>query len=73
VVFGHSHSLYTPTRGFRIDALLAEAHQLNFTADEILKMVRDRKTAMDDTTAESAEARKKQTGRKGERNGTDSG
>lgn len=29
----------------RIDALLAEAHQLNFTAEEILKMVRDRKTA----------------------------
>lgn len=43
----------------RIDALLAEAHQLNFTADEILKMVRDRKTAMDETTAEPIEAKKK--------------
>jgi len=43
----------------RIDALLAEAHQLNFTADELLKMVRDRKTAMDETTAEPIEAKKK--------------
>ena len=32
----------------RIDALLAEAHQLNFTADEILRMVRERRAAMDD-------------------------
>lgn len=31
----------------RIDALLAEAHQLNFTADEILRMVRERKVVMD--------------------------
>ena len=31
----------------RIDALLAEAHQLNFSADDILRMVRDRKAAMD--------------------------
>jgi GntR family transcriptional regulator len=31
----------------RIDALLAEAHQLNFTADDILRMVRERKSAMD--------------------------
>src|SRR3954447_21033840 len=31
----------------RIDALLAEAHQLNFSADDILRMVRERKTAMD--------------------------
>jgi len=43
----------------RIDALLAEAHQLNFTAEEILRMVRDRKTAMHETTAESIEAKKK--------------
>jgi len=43
----------------RIDALLAEAHQLNFTAEELLKMVRDRKTAMDETTAEPIEAKKK--------------
>src|SRR6185503_13949431 len=42
----------------RIDALLAEAHQLNFTADEILRMVRERKAAMDDTTAESADVKK---------------
>ena len=40
----------------RIDALLAEAHQLNFTADDILRMVRERKAAMDPgTTAEPAE------------------
>ena len=31
----------------RIDALLAEAHQLNFTADDILRMVRERHAAMD--------------------------
>jgi GntR family transcriptional regulator len=31
----------------RIDSLLAEAHQLNFTADDILRMVRERKAAMD--------------------------
>src|SRR6187200_462124 len=43
----------------RIDALLAEAHQLNFTADEILRMVRERRTAMDESTAEPAEANKK--------------
>jgi GntR family transcriptional regulator len=30
----------------RIDALRAEAHQLNFTADDILRMVRERKAAM---------------------------
>jgi GntR family transcriptional regulator len=42
----------------RIDALLAEAHQLNFTADDILRMVRDRKAAMDENTAETAEHKK---------------
>jgi len=30
----------------RIDALLAEAHQLNFSAEEILRMVRERKAEM---------------------------
>ena len=43
----------------RIDALLAEAHQLNFSAEEILRMLRERKAAMDDTTAEPVEAKKK--------------
>lgn len=44
----------------RIDALLAEAHQLNFTDDDILRMLRERRAAMDaETHAESAEARKK--------------
>jgi GntR family transcriptional regulator len=42
----------------RIDGLLAEAHQLNFTADDILRMVRDRKAAMDETSVESAEVKK---------------
>jgi GntR family transcriptional regulator len=32
----------------RIDALLAEAHQLNFTTDDILRIVRERKAAMDE-------------------------
>jgi GntR family transcriptional regulator len=42
----------------RIDGLLAEAHQLNFTADDILRMVRERKAAMEETSAEPAEAKK---------------
>lgn len=42
----------------RIDALLAEAHQLNFTADDILRMVRERKAEMDETTAEPTEVKK---------------
>jgi GntR family transcriptional regulator len=42
----------------RIDALLAEAHQLSFSMEDVLKMVRERKTAMDESSAESAEARK---------------
>ena len=42
----------------RIDALLAEAHQLNFAADDILRMVRERKTAMDaEATAELSEVK----------------
>lgn len=42
----------------RIDALLAEAHQLNFSADEILKMVRERREAMDEAGAEMSETKK---------------
>jgi GntR family transcriptional regulator len=42
----------------RIDALLAEAHQLNFTTDDILRMVRERKAAMDETTAEPADVKR---------------
>src|SRR4029434_2795320 len=43
----------------RIDTLLAEAHQLNFTADDILRMVRERRAAMDPrTTAEPADVEK---------------
>ena len=39
----------------RVDALLAEAHQLNFTAEDVLRTVRERKAAMDSgTTAEPA-------------------
>lgn len=42
----------------RIDGLLAEAYQLNFTADDILQMVRERKEAMDGASAEPAEMKK---------------
>ncbi len=42
----------------RIDALLTEAHQLNFTADDILRLVRERKAAMDENTSEPAEVKK---------------
>jgi GntR family transcriptional regulator len=42
----------------RIDGLLAEAHQLNFTTDDILRMVRERKAVMDETTPEPAEIKK---------------
>jgi GntR family transcriptional regulator len=40
----------------RIDALLAEGYQLNFSADDILRMVRDRKGAME--SAEPADVEK---------------
>ena len=44
----------------RIDALLAEAHQLNFSGDDILRMLRDRRAAMDaEADAEPAEVKKK--------------
>jgi len=43
----------------RIDALLAEAHQLNFTADDILRIVRERRAAMEsETSAEPTAGRK---------------
>jgi len=42
----------------RIDALLAEAHQLNFDAGEILRMVRERKAAMDENSTEPPETKK---------------
>src|SRR4249920_2705057 len=42
----------------RIDALLAEAHQLNITADDILRMVRERKATMDEKVVEPAEVKK---------------
>ena len=42
----------------RIDALLAEAHQLNFTADDILKMVRERRAAMESGTGAQEKMRK---------------
>ena len=46
----------------RIDALLAEAHQLNFSREEVLRMVRERRAAMDEISAEPA-AVKKETNR----------
>ena len=40
----------------RIDALLAEAHQLNVTTDDLLRMIRERRAAMDsETTAADVE------------------
>jgi GntR family transcriptional regulator len=42
----------------RIDTLLAEAHQLNFTANDVLRMVRERAQAMDESSAEAAEEKK---------------
>ena len=44
----------------RIDAVLAEAHQLNFTTDDVLRMVRERRAAMDETTAESEPKRERE-------------
>jgi len=46
----------------RIDSLLAEAHQLKFTTDDIVRMVRDRKAVMDETSVEPLEE-KKEAGR----------
>jgi GntR family transcriptional regulator len=43
----------------RIDALLAEAHQLNFTVDDILRMLRERRASMESgTRTEPAKVRK---------------
>jgi hypothetical protein len=42
----------------RIDALLAEAHQLNFSGDDILRILRERRAAMDEANAEPADAEK---------------
>jgi GntR family transcriptional regulator len=39
----------------RIDALLAEGHQLNFTPDDILRMIRERTAAMAPTGAAGLE------------------
>ena len=44
----------------RIDALLVEAHHLNFSDDEILRMLRERRAAMEaETDAEPADIKKK--------------
>ena len=44
----------------RIDALLAEAHHLSFSDDDLFRMLRERKAAMDaEAHAEPAEVRKK--------------
>ncbi len=42
----------------RIDALLAEAHQLSFSMEDLLRMVRERKAAMDESSAEPADEKK---------------
>lgn len=43
----------------RIDGLLAEAHQLNFTTDDIVRMVRERRATMDEAGAEPTELKVK--------------
>jgi GntR family transcriptional regulator len=44
----------------RIDALLAEAHQLNFTSEDILRIVRERRAAMESGNgAESSSERRR--------------
>jgi GntR family transcriptional regulator len=42
----------------RIDAMLAEAYQLNFTPDDVLRMVEERMAAMAPADAEPKEVRK---------------
>jgi GntR family transcriptional regulator len=43
----------------RIDALLAEAHQLNFTVEDLLRMLQERQTAIESGTGgEPAKVRK---------------
>ena len=39
----------------RIDALLAEAHQLSFTGEELVRMIRERRAEMDDSAESAAE------------------
>jgi GntR family transcriptional regulator len=43
----------------RIDALLAEAHQLSFHVDDVLRMVRERQAAMEESTEQPADEGKK--------------
>ena len=43
----------------RLDALLAEAHQLNFTVDDVLRMARGRKAAMDSAGYREPESEEK--------------
>ena len=42
----------------RIDRLLAEAHQLNISADDILRMVRERMATLEETNADAAELKR---------------
>lgn len=51
----------------RIDALLAEAHQLNFTTGEIVRMLGERRLAMDEAGAEAAEKPTRKAGHQEER------
>ena len=45
----------------RIDALLAEAHQLNFTADDVLRVIRERRGHEPRHNAEPAEVQRKES------------
>jgi len=42
----------------RIDALLAEAHHLNFADEDVLRMLRERKAAMDGDAAKTGKVEK---------------
>jgi GntR family transcriptional regulator len=44
----------------RIDGLLAEAHQLNFTVEDVVRMVRERRAAMDEVSAGPEERKRRQ-------------
>lgn len=42
----------------RVDALLTEAHQLSFTAEDVVRIVRERKAAMDEIAADPRRMKK---------------
>jgi len=45
----------------RVDALLAEAHQLSFTADDVLRVIRERRAVMEHRSSGDSALAKKET------------